>query len=291
MFIFGLAAALFAGDLISGRKLGLADFILPKNDKLPADANDDERIRKAVGLVICGRLEQDKTGERLEVPLSRGSCFLVSPDGFIITNKHVVEEIEPYTKNPSLFKNTIDDERYKELRMVDAILRVYLDGVGYPARILAMSDRYDMAILRINISNSPHFALAEEDSVPRNENVFAIGFPSGASTELTVKGEVEALVREEIATTISEFFDESDFTYTQTSGAVSRLESKSGAGDVIQHTANINKGNSGGPLIDQNGRVVGINTFGVIDINTFYAVGLHQLRPEVDAIVSGAVWK
>ena len=291
LLIAVLCLAMFFCDMATGRHLGLVNLVMPVDELLLHDANDDARIRKAVGFVICGRSEMDTDGELLEVPISTGSGFLVSHDGFLLTNKHVVEDIAPYTQNPSLFKNDIPEERYKQLRMVDAILRVYLDGVSYPARIISMSDRYDMAILRINTSNSPYFALSEAESFTRNQNVFAVGFPSGASTELTTLGEVEAIVRKNVAKSITTFFDESDFTYTQTTGAISRLENKSGAGGVIQHTANINKGNSGGPLIDESGRVVGINTFGVIDQNTFYAVKLVQMKAEIDAIVPHAVWK
>ena len=289
--VIALAGFLLAADLVTGRRLGLVDLVMPGETGLVADPNDDEKIRKCVGLVVCGRMEMDRKGESLEFPISTGSCFVISADGFVVTNKHVVAGIEPYTHNPSLFKKDISEERYKELRMVDAVLRVYLDGVAYPARIIKMSDRFDMAVLRINLNSSPFFSISNRETIRRNLPVYATGFPSGAMEELSVRGEVEAIVRQKVATTISEYFDEGDFTYTQTTGSVSRTENKSGVGLVIQHTANINKGNSGGPLLDESGSVVGINTFGVLDQNTFYAISLRQLRAEIDSVVSGVKWR
>jgi S1-C subfamily serine protease len=56
------------------------------------------------------------------------------------------------------------------------------------------------------------------------------------------------------------WFKDSDFAYSLTDGSVSVVSDRTGFGTAIQHTADVNPGNSGGPLMMENGCVVGINT-------------------------------
>lgn len=80
--------------------------------------------------------------------------------------------------------------------------------------------------------------------------------------------------------------DEADFRYSITDGIVSLLRKEDGI-ESIQHGAEISGGNSGGPLIDEDGRVLGINTLVTFDQNrpgvgvTYYAIGKKQVVDEL----------
>src|SRR5262249_61909900 len=91
---------------------------------------------------------------------------------------------------------------------------------------------------------------------------------------------------------VEELYAASDFEFTQTKGEVSRPLTGAGGTRWAQHTAPVNKGNSGGPLIAENGTVVGINTLKSLeaaDVQRGLSTG--QLRVEIDQHAPGVVWK
>ena len=145
-----------------------------------------------------------------------GTGFIVSEDGMILTNKHVVLDQEAdYT----VLTN---------------------DGKQYPARVLAKDPFQDLAILKIEDSNSfPIVKLGDSDKLQIGQSVIAIGNALGEFQNTVSVGVISGLGR----------------TITASGGGmVETLE------DVIQTDAAINKGNSGGPLLDLKGEVIGINT-------------------------------
>lgn len=149
-----------------------------------------------------------------------GSGFVITDDGYVVTNFHVV---------------AAHVTRKWSLSVVDA-------GGLKDATVTWSSPEYDLAILQVAGLNRPAAPIALE--VPRKgEPVFAVGFPGKAD-------------RLQIAATT-----------TLTNGLVSRkfrAPWRKGAAEIliIQHNADINKGNSGGPLFNACGSVVGINTQG-----------------------------
>jgi serine protease Do len=137
-----------------------------------------------------------------------GSGFIIDPAGYIGTNKHVV----------------------------DGAISVYVvtaDGVRYPARIVGMPDKADMALIRIEAGHPlPFVGFGDSDNVRVGNRVFAIGSPFGFDTTVT-SGIVSALNRDIM---------ESPFdAYIQTDAA-------------------INHGNSGGALFNQAGEVIGMTS-------------------------------
>ena len=145
-----------------------------------------------------------------------GTGFIVSEDGMILTNKHVVLDQEAdYT----VLTN---------------------DGKQYPARVLAKDPFQDLAILKIEDSNSfPIVKLGDSDKLQIGQSVIAIGNALGEFQNTVSVGVISGLGR----------------TITASGGGmVETLE------DVIQTDAAINKGNSGGPLLNLKGEVIGINT-------------------------------
>ena len=139
---------------------------------------------------------------------ARGSGFLISADGYVVTNNHVVKGATKVTV-------TLDD------------------GTKLPAKIVGRDPKTDLALLQVNSkTHLPFIELGESDHVLPGEWVVAVGNPYGLGGTVTA-GIVSALGR-----------DIGDGPYNS----------------FFQIDAPINRGNSGGPLFTQDGKVIGVNT-------------------------------
>ncbi len=151
--------------------------------------------------------DQENTREGL------GSGVIVSKNGYILTNNHVVAEADS--------------------------LRVALsDGREFAATLVGADPKSDVAVIKIDATDLPVATLADSDKLRVGDIVFAIGNPLGIGQTVTM-GIVSATGRQ-----------------------VGILSNRRTAGyeDFIQTDASINRGNSGGALIDAQGRLIGINT-------------------------------
>jgi len=148
--------------------------------------------------------------DRQEQPkqVSQGSGFLVTADGYILTNNHLVGEAEDVSVQ-------LDDRRTLK------------------AKVIGADPGTDVAVIKIDVKDEPYVELANSDSLEVGEWVIAIGNPFGLSHTVTA-GIVSAKGRNDIG--------------------VASFE------DFIQTDAAINFGNSGGPLLNLDGKAVGINT-------------------------------
>ncbi|MDI7268024.1 MAG: trypsin-like peptidase domain-containing protein [Myxococcota bacterium] len=108
------------------------------------------------------------------------------------------------------------------------------DGREFPARIVGMEEDVDLAVLHVDVKGLPWIDLGDSDAVQVGDYVVAVGNPLGLSSTVTA-GIVSAVGRE-------------------------ITSERPGYADFIQTDAAINQGNSGGPLVDMEGRVIGINT-------------------------------
>jgi S1-C subfamily serine protease len=173
-----------------------------------------KRVGPAVVTVINTMPEQQIFGffgESVQQPKASGSGVVISPQGYIVTNNHVVDG-------------------YQSLEVV------FADGSRVSAQLIGADAFSDLAVIKVD-SNVPAVAeLGDSDQLQIGEAVIAIGSPLG------------------------------DFKNTVTSGVVSGLgrtldvESGSAYEKMIQTDAAINHGNSGGPLVNLSGQVVGITT-------------------------------
>jgi serine protease Do len=145
---------------------------------------------------------------------SLGSGFIISPDGYIVTNNHVISGRDGQ-------------------KLVDTITVTMSDRREYTARVIGRDPLSDLALLKIDGQNLPYVQFGNSQGVRPGDWAIAIGNPFGLSGTVTA-GIVSALHRG-----------------IQGGGAYDRY---------IQTDASINQGNSGGPLFDLNGNVIGVNT-------------------------------
>jgi serine protease Do len=171
-----------------------------------------------------------------------GSGFIVSEDGMVITNKHVVmDEDAEYT----IFTN---------------------DGEKFPAQVLAKDPVQDLAVLQIKESevNFPVVKLGDSSDLKIGQTVVAIGNALGEFRNTVSVGVISGLGR----------------TVTASGGGIVET-----IDDVIQTDAAINKGNSGGPLLNLKGEVVGINTATALDAqNISFAIPVNKAKRDIEQI-------
>ena len=150
-----------------------------------------------------------------------GSGFVLTNDGYIVTNYHVIEDA---VKDASV-----------------SISVSFENGDKYDAKVVGGEQDNDVAVLKIEASGLTPVTLGDSDKLVVGESVYAIGNPLGELTYSFTDGMVSALDR--LITTTS--INENGVTETTTL-------------NVLQTNAAINPGNSGGPLFDSYGNVVGI---------------------------------
>src|SRR3990167_4539019 len=148
-------------------------------------------------------------------PQDIGSGFIVSEDGLIVTNKHVVSA----------------DATYKV---------VTKDGKEYEVTQISRDPSNDIAVIKINASNLTPVELGDSGNLKVGQFVIAIGTALGEFRHTVTTGVISGLGRGIQAG-------------NELGGGIETLD------DVIQTDAAINPGNSGGPLLDRNGRVIGVN--------------------------------
>lgn len=145
-----------------------------------------------------------------------GSGFIISPDGFILTNHHVVED-------------------------ANQIVITMPGGKKADARIIGTDPTTDIALLKIDMENLPYVRFGNSDQVLLGEWAIAIGNPFGLF-EINNRNTVTVGVISAV-----------DRDFGEMEGRIYQ--------DMIQTDASINRGNSGGPLCNALGEVIGMNTF------------------------------
>jgi S1-C subfamily serine protease len=150
------------------------------------------------------------SGPRQDEPGGSGSAFLLSPDGYALTNSHVA------------------DGRAR-LRAITT------EGDALDAELVGDDPATDLAVLRLAARDLPFAELGDSDGLQVGQLVIAMGNPLGFNSTVST-GIISALGR-------------------AMRGREGRLIE-----NIVQHTAPLNPGNSGGPLLDSRAQVIGVNT-------------------------------
>ncbi len=180
-------------------------------------------------MVAVASVTNLKTGELIEVPGSRGTCFALSPTGYLLTNRHVVDEYVKLTRADA----KIDEIVQKQQCRITPRLWVYFAKDKYEAKVIHMNTKYDIAILKVE-REGPYFRLSARPKIIQGTHIFALGFPVASSEPLSVEGAIQRQTRK-LSETVESVLDESDYRYSITDGIVSLLRSELGV-EYIQHS-------------------------------------------------------
>jgi serine protease Do len=251
IIILVVGIAFMAGTFVSVKPQAMIADVLRLDDQEATI----RAIKKNTPSVVSISVNSEQTRQSIDlstgtvinenIPASQafGTGFLISPDGLIMTNKHVVEAIN----GTSTFKITLTD------------------GRNFDAKLIGKDPLNDLAFLKINAKNLPAAEMGDSSKLPAGSTVIAIGNVLGIYQNSVTKGIISGLNR--------------NISASDQSGMVENL------GNVLQTDAQINPGNSGGPLVDLNGRVVGVNV--AIDTTgqaISFAIPINDAKPLIKVV-------
>jgi S1-C subfamily serine protease len=193
------------------------EFKIPVNDEAALDTYSSiiVNVAKSVSKSVVHIKVRKKTGSSSrpsnpQNPYSTGSGFMISSDGYVVTNNHVISNTEE-------------------------ILAALPDGTEHNCKIVGSDPATDLAVLKIYADSYKSVVFGNSDKLQVGQIAIALGNPYGFQYSVTA-GVVSAL------------------------GRTLRSESGRLIDDVIQTDAALNPGNSGGPLVNSAGEVIGVNT-------------------------------
>lgn len=160
-------------------------------------------------------------GSQTSTATATGSGIIISEDGYILTNNHVVSSSE-------------SESYYQVSEATKITVKLFDDETEYEAKIVGTDEETDLAVIKIDKTGLTKAEFADSDSIKVGEFAMAVGSPLGLQSSITC-GVVSAVNRE--------VTDSDGKTYT-----------------LIQTDAAINAGNSGGALVNSEGKVIGVNT-------------------------------
>lgn len=202
------------------------------------------------------------TDDGIEIPLQGGTAFLINSET-LITNDHVI---------------TLQSDTREELRTMPDLAYIADAAVNDPhlhIRVVAQrdmkvearchssaySEEVDFAVIQLTdakIYDRTPLELADSDAVEPSEKVYALGMPG---TSINIR---ESHTSEDV---------------TVTDGIASKLTSMDSI-EVIEHTAKISEGSSGGPLVNENGEVVAVNSYR--NEEYYYSIQINHIKKALD---------
>lgn len=236
-----------------------------------AQASDEQRraltAKPSVVRVYGGYLGRYRLGND-EFPVEiggTGSGFFISADGYIATNAHVIDAVQggddqakrkladalranlSRRYNSYAVQDLLYSVRLVELKRVSYVVLSNGDKLDYEVVASGVPGKgNDCAIIKVHIENAPAITIADSSGVLAADPITVIGYP-GVADMRSVLDEKSALEP------------------TITSGTISAVKRAESGEPILQVSAAIEHGSSGGPAVDQNGNVIGLATFGAVD--------------------------
>ncbi len=240
--------------------------LINEPDLLPDEL--EAHLSRAVGLVTTGFEIAAKSSEagvnKRDFPIAEGSGFIISRNGHVLTNYHVVSDYLQTKATEKTLSQELSRNEGIPVRITFGIL-FYINGTSLIVDPVAWDETLDYCVMKIRSDQPYHtdwepLELAAPRNVTRGDLVIALGFP-GESRRAVSDSQIMDLVSREVnARVASDYYGPEDHLYTATSGIVSRVFTDPAGTRFFQHEAVITYGNSGGPLINARGEVIGINT-------------------------------
>lgn len=176
--------------------------------------------------------------------LGLGSGVIITENGYILSNEHVT------------------GEKYSTCYVT------LEDGRNYKANVVWSDSNIDLSISKINMTGLPYANLGNSENIRIGQSVYAIGNPIGFEFQRTVTAGIISAVDRTIK------IDEEDENGNEITSYMD---------DLIQTDATINKGNSGGPLINENGEIIGVTSVKITSAEGIgFAVPINIIKPIID---------
>ena len=199
------------------------------------------KVSPAVVSIVSKSQVQDFFGQ-VYTQEGGGSGFIITSDGLILTNKHVVSDANA------------------------SCSVIMADGKNYDAKIQSTDPVYDLAVIKVDARNLPVVELGDSDQLNVGQWVIAVGNALGKYQNTVTVGVISAKARNVEA--------------SDPNGSSS--ENLSG---MLQTDAAVNSGNSGGPLVNLTGQVVGINTAVASNAQSIgFAIPINSAKKAIDSI-------
>lgn len=214
-------------------------------------------MKAVVGRVILIAKIIDEKARKHQIPIATGSAFAVAKDGLMVTNKHVVDFADDVRKG-------LEQDGLKVASWELLVAFGPDEAAWVAAKIVHASSYHDAAVIRVPKQFDKPLTFAADRT--QGEEVRAWGFPSAAAqigAWLNKESEVErrrqfiAKLDADGSLSIRDWLGSSGFDLITTRGIVSAVRT-SEDGEYIQTDATVHPGNSGGPLVNARGEVLGI---------------------------------
>ncbi|MCH5194999.1 MAG: trypsin-like peptidase domain-containing protein [Oscillospiraceae bacterium] len=221
-----------------------------------AQLTTEEIIRRATPSVVLITSDFDGYGT------GTGTGIVLSADGYIITNCHVIQTtttdiVADYSNPFSWFGGGY--ERQTVVLKADTVTITLSDGTEHEAKIIGSDEGTDLALLKIDMTGLTPAVIGDSDKLVLGEKAVTLGYPMGLGLS-TSQGIISGL--------------EKELTTELSNGTTATMP-------LIQTDASINHGNSGGPLFNSKGEVVGITSSKIVSNS---AEGIGFAIPITDAM-------